>query len=159
MKVLEKSVFSQIEIISTNIERQKLNDLDFLRKQPSPGSFTISEAVTPFMKNEAKGKEKNKQMYIEVRFQRNTSQSHTKKLLHSVWNAMGKIWKQSMLPILVRILISQVVYQILLLVFWEMSWLVKAVLKKNPNVEIQQPPTSSDWNLSKNNQYLNIGSM
>ena len=83
MKVLEKSVFSQIEIVSTNIERQKLNDLDFLRKQPSPGSFTISEAVTPFMKNEAKGKEKNKQMYIEVRFQRNTSQSHTKKLLYS----------------------------------------------------------------------------
>ena len=84
MKVLEESGFSQIEIISTNNERQKLDDLDFLRKEPYSGSFTTSQTVTSFMKNEAEGKEKNKKMYVEVRFQRNTSQSHTKKLLYSV---------------------------------------------------------------------------
>ena len=75
MKVLEKSVFSQKEIISTNTECQELDDLDFLRKQPHPGPFTTSEAVNSFMENEAEGKEKNKPMYIEVFFQRNTSQS------------------------------------------------------------------------------------
>ena len=75
MKVLEQSRFSQKEFISTNIERKKLDDLDFLRKQRHPGPFTTSEAVTSFKENEAEGKEKKKQMYIEVRFQRNTSQS------------------------------------------------------------------------------------
>ena len=75
MKVLEQSRFSQKEFISTNIERKKLDDLDFLRKQRHPEPFTTSEAVTSFKENEAKGKEKKKQMYIEVRFQRNTSQS------------------------------------------------------------------------------------
>ena len=53
MKVLEESGFSQKEIISTNTDRQKLNDRDFLRKQPQPGYFKTSEAVTSFMKNEA----------------------------------------------------------------------------------------------------------
>ena len=84
MKVLEESGFSQMEIISTNIERQKLDDLDFLRKEPYSGSFATSEAVTSFMKNEAEGREKNKKMYTEVRFQRNASQSLTKKLLYSI---------------------------------------------------------------------------
>ena len=53
MKVLEESGFSQKGIISTNTDRQKLNDRDFLRKQPHPGYFKTSEAVTTFMKNEA----------------------------------------------------------------------------------------------------------
>ena len=64
MKVLEESGFSQKEIISTNIKRLKLDNLDFLREQPHPGPYTISEAVTSFMENERQGKEKNKQMYI-----------------------------------------------------------------------------------------------
>ena len=34
MKVLEMSGSSQTEIISTNTELQKLDDLNFLRKQP-----------------------------------------------------------------------------------------------------------------------------
>ena len=40
--------------------------------------FTTSEAVTSLMENQADGKEKNKQMYIEVRFQRDTSKSRNK---------------------------------------------------------------------------------
>ena len=68
MEVLEESGFSQKEIISTNVERQELDDLDFLKKQTHPGPFTTSEAVTSFMENEAEGKEKNKRIYIEVRF-------------------------------------------------------------------------------------------
>ena len=75
LKVHEESGFSQKEIISTNIECQKLDDLDFLRKQTNPGPFTTSEAVTSFVENGSEGKEKNKWMYIEARFQKNTSQS------------------------------------------------------------------------------------
>ena len=60
MKVHEESGFSQKEIISTNIERQKLDDLDFLRKQTHPGPFKTSEAVTSFVENGSEGKEKNK---------------------------------------------------------------------------------------------------
>ena len=60
LKVHEESGFSQKEIISTNIECQKLDDLDFLRKQTNPGPFTTSEAVTSFVENGSEGKEKNK---------------------------------------------------------------------------------------------------
>ena len=86
MKVLEESGFSQKEIISTSIERQKLDDLDFLRKQPHPKPFPTSEAVTSFMRNEAEGKEKNKRMYSEVHFHAITAlASHLrKKLLYSI---------------------------------------------------------------------------
>ena len=34
MKVLQENGFSQKEIISTTFERQKLDNLDFLGKQP-----------------------------------------------------------------------------------------------------------------------------
>ena len=51
MKVSKESGFSQKKTISTNIHRQKLDDLGFLRNQPHPGPFTISEAVTFFREN------------------------------------------------------------------------------------------------------------
>ena len=73
MKVLEEGGFSQKEIISINTEHPKLDDLDFLKKHPHPRPFTTSEAVTSFVENEAEGKEKNKQVYTEIHFQRNTS--------------------------------------------------------------------------------------
>ena len=88
MKVLEESGFSQKEIISTNIERQKLDDIDFLRKQPHPGPFT-SVAVNSFMENEAEGK-KNEPLYIEVYFQRNTSQSLKKEAAVFLLKRNGK---------------------------------------------------------------------
>ena len=75
MKKLEESGFSQKEIANTNVERQKLDDLDFLGKQILPGPLTSSGSVTTFMESETESKEKNKRMYIEVRFQRNSSQS------------------------------------------------------------------------------------
>ena len=75
IKVLEESGFSQKEIIINDIERPKLDEKDFFRKQPHIGIFTTSKAVTYFMENEAEGKEKN----------------HLRnKLLYSVWNAIGK---------------------------------------------------------------------
>ena len=40
MKELEEKGFSQKDIINTNLERQKLDDLDFLAKQTFPGPFT-----------------------------------------------------------------------------------------------------------------------
>lgn len=51
IKVLEESGFLQKETISTNIQRQKLHDLDFLRNQPHSEHFTTSEAVNSFMEN------------------------------------------------------------------------------------------------------------
>ena len=71
-KVLEKSGFSQKEIIINDIERPKLDKKDFFRKQLHTGIFTTSKAVTYFLKNEAEGKEK------KHRFERDTSQSFKK---------------------------------------------------------------------------------
>ena len=70
------------------------------------------------MENEPECKEKNKQVHIEVRFQRHTSQSLKNEAAAFRKNTKGEHqeYHQSMLPILVCTLISQEVYQILLLV-------------------------------------------
>ena len=83
MKELEEKGFSQKDIINTNLERQKLDDLDFLAKQTFPGPFTLSGNISKFMETEPESKEKNHRMYRELRFQRNTSQSLKNTLLHS----------------------------------------------------------------------------
>ena len=52
MKELEEKGFSQKDIINTNLERQKLDDLNFLQKQTTPGPFMLSEDVTKYLENE-----------------------------------------------------------------------------------------------------------
>ena len=68
------------------------------------------------MENEDEGKEKNKWMYTEVRFQRNSSRSLKKQAAAFRLKCNQKnLETSSILPILVCNLISQEVYQILLL--------------------------------------------
>ena len=84
MKVLEEKGFLQKELTSSGLEKQKLDYLDFLTKQSVPGPFTTTEAVTSFMENTPESKEKNKRMRIEVRFQKNTSQSFKTDAVHEI---------------------------------------------------------------------------
>ena len=65
------------------------------------------------MENQADGKEKNKQMNIEVRFQRNTSKSLNKEDAIFCLKPNGK-QSETSLPILVCSLVSQGVCETLL---------------------------------------------
>ena len=76
MKVLEESSLSQKQIISTNIEPQKLDDLDFLKKQPHP--------VTSIMQNETEGKERTKECTLMSVFKGTLASHLRKRLLYSV---------------------------------------------------------------------------
>ena len=91
MKVLEEKEFSRKEIISTNIELQKLDDLDLLRKQPHPWLFTTSGSVTSFTENEAEGKKRTNEYILRSVFKEALANHFRKKLLYSICNAMGKI--------------------------------------------------------------------
>ena len=75
MKEMEEKGFSAKQLANIKLESQKLDDLDFLSRQPTPGPFTTSESVSNFMENEPDGKLKNEGMYLEIRSQRNSSQS------------------------------------------------------------------------------------
>ena len=50
-----------------------MEDLEYLKQQSNPGLFTCTEQVKMFMEQIPESKEKNEQMYIKVRFQKNTS--------------------------------------------------------------------------------------
>ena len=50
-----------------------MQDLEYLKQQSNPGPFTSTEQVKTFMKQIPESKEKKQRMYIEVRFQKNTS--------------------------------------------------------------------------------------
>ena len=145
IKVLEESGFSQKEIISTDIERQKLDDLDFLRKQLHPGPFTTSKAVTSFIENEAEGKEKNNRMYIEVRFQRNTSQSLKKEAAVFRLKRSGKNLETSEYFVHLSLYFDQSrsVSNLTLSYLRNVLFGVSGT-QENPSAETQQLPTSSE---------------
>ena len=56
-------------------DKTKLADLDFLKKQNQPGPFTKKSDVELFIKNNLSDEIKNKRLYIEVRYAKNTSLS------------------------------------------------------------------------------------
>ena len=145
MKVLEESGFSQKEIISTNIERQKLGDLDFLRKQTHLGLFTTSEVVTSFIENEAEGKEKSKRMYIEVRFQRNTSQSLKKEAAAFRLKCNGKNLETSEYAASLSLYFNQS-RSVSNLTISNLRNVLTGLsgAQENPNVETEQLPTCSE---------------
>ena len=72
MKVPEESGFSQKKTISTNNQRQKPDDLDFFENLATP--LVLYKIRSSYFFH-GKLRAKNKRMYIEVHFQRNTSQS------------------------------------------------------------------------------------
>ena len=75
MKKLAEDGYNQKENENIRLEKQKLDDLDFLKQQKVPGPFTTVEEVKSFLESEDESKEKNHRLYIEVRFQKNTTQS------------------------------------------------------------------------------------
>ena len=57
------------------LDAQKLEDLEYLKRQKYPGPFTSTSDVKDFMDSEPESKFKNERMYKEIRFQRNSSTS------------------------------------------------------------------------------------
>ena len=68
MKEMEEKGYTQKDIVNTTLEKQKLDDLEFLSQQVIPGPLTTSEKVKKVMESEPESKEKNHRMYVEVRF-------------------------------------------------------------------------------------------
>ena len=76
MKEYEKHGFSQKEAPNLKEEASKMADLDFLKKQSPPGPFSTSSEVTTYMAcDDFTDNEKNKRLYVEVRYARKTSLS------------------------------------------------------------------------------------
>ena len=73
MAGLQEKSFSEKDIINLKLENQKLKDFEFLRNQIPPGPFTKPEDVNSFMEDTPESKDKNNRMFIEIRFQKNTS--------------------------------------------------------------------------------------
>ena len=59
--------------MNLQLENQKLKDLEFWRNQIPPGPVTKPEDVNSFMEDIHESKDKNNRMFIEIRFQKNTS--------------------------------------------------------------------------------------
>lgn len=75
MRDLEVQGFTAKEALNLCKENKKLEDLTYLKSQDIPGPFTTSEEITNFMDSCLDSKDKNKSLYIEVRYARKTSQS------------------------------------------------------------------------------------
>ena len=60
---LQEQGYSQKDILNANIERSKLDNLEFLQKQSIPGPFTNSDQVKTCAANVPEDKTKNKRMY------------------------------------------------------------------------------------------------
>ena len=73
MVELQEKGFNQNDVVNVKLESQKLKDLEFLKKQSHSGPFTSSKEVSQFMDAVDESKEKNQRMYVEVRFQKNTT--------------------------------------------------------------------------------------
>ena len=73
MASFQEKGFTEKDIINLQLENQKLKDLEFLRNQIPPGPFTKPEDVNSFMEDIPESKDMNNRMFIEIRFQKNTS--------------------------------------------------------------------------------------
>lgn len=70
MQERESAGYSQKDIINSQIESTKYNDLEYLKNNGGP--FTKPEEVDNFMESFPESKQKNKRLYIEVRYAKNT---------------------------------------------------------------------------------------
>ena len=92
MKVLKESGLSQnkLLVLTLNVIKcQKLDDLDFSRKQLHPGSFTASETVNCFMEK-LRAKKRNECTLRSI-FKGTLANPLRRKLLYSIQKTMGKI--------------------------------------------------------------------
>ena len=68
--------YSEKELLNAKKARWKLTDLEFLKAQSPTGPFTKKEKIERFLATDGQNDEaKNKRLYIEVRYARNTSLS------------------------------------------------------------------------------------
>ena len=72
---LQDKGYGEKELLNLRLDAQKLEDLEFLKRQKYPGPFTSTSDVKDFMDSEPESKFKNERMYKEIRFQRNSSTS------------------------------------------------------------------------------------
>ena len=76
MKVLEEKGYSEKEILNTKKDERKLDDLEFLKSQIPIGPFTNKDVVQKYIDDQSVPEDvKNKRMYVEIRYARNTSLS------------------------------------------------------------------------------------
>ena len=75
MKELEIKDFTANEALNLTHENKKLSDLSVLKEQEIPGPFTSSNEIQSFMNSFPDSKEKNKCLYLEVRYERESSLS------------------------------------------------------------------------------------
>ena len=75
MMKLQEEGYSGKEALAITKENKKIKDLAFLKAQKIPGPFTTKEEIEKFMKSCKESISKNKRMYIEVRYARQTSLS------------------------------------------------------------------------------------
>ena len=75
MRELEIQGFTAKEALHFSCESKKLSDLAVLKQQEVPGPFTSSKEIQTFINSYPDSKEKNKRMYIEVRFAKESSLS------------------------------------------------------------------------------------
>ena len=68
MRELEIKGFTAKKVLHFSCESKKLSDLAVLKQQKVPGPFTSSKEIQTFINSCPDSKEKNKRMYIEVRF-------------------------------------------------------------------------------------------
>ena len=73
MKELDIKGFTAKEALNLTQENKKLKDLENLKQQEIPGPFTSSKDVLDYMSSCPDSKEKNKRMYLEVRYARESS--------------------------------------------------------------------------------------
>ena len=73
MVCLQEKGFTEKDLLNLKLDDLKLKDLEFLQNQIPPGPFTKVDDVNQYMEDTPETKEKNNRMFIEIRFQKNTS--------------------------------------------------------------------------------------
>ena len=72
MKLYEQKGYSLTEDLNMCTDEQKLSDIEFLKSQNCPGSFTRSNQVSDYLGSDHNDGIKNKRLYVEVRLVKKT---------------------------------------------------------------------------------------
>ena len=70
MAVLQEQGYDKKKLINAKKESNKLKDLTYLKSQVSPGPFTTADEVRSNIRLPLEENEKNKRLYVEVRYAR-----------------------------------------------------------------------------------------
>ena len=73
MAVLQEQGYNKNKLISAKKESNKLQDLTYLKSQVSPGPFSTADEVRSNIRLPLEENQKNKRLYVEVRYARLSS--------------------------------------------------------------------------------------